>query len=178
MTALPAPGATGRRELRDGAAFLVLERTFRAAADDVWAAVTEPERLERWIGTWSGDPAVGSVEFRMTAEAEDAPAEVHRILECDPPRRLVTESTSPGADDTVWRLELDLVERDGVTTLVFAQRMEDAVPADSVGPGWEYYLDRLVVAHGGGDVSSVDWSAYYPALSAPYGEAFRPTSSQ
>lgn len=178
MTALPTPGATGRRELRDGTAYLVLERTFHAPVDDVWASVTEPARLKRWIGTWSGDPASGSVEFRMTAESEDPPAEVHRILECDPPVRLVTESTSPGEDDTVWRLELDLVERDGVTTLVFAQRMEDAVPADSVGPGWDYYLDRLVVAHGDGDVAAVVWDDYYPALSAPYAEAFRPTSNQ
>jgi uncharacterized protein YndB with AHSA1/START domain len=170
--------ATGRREERHGTPYLVLERTFRAPVADVWAAVTEPDRLERWIGTWSGDPASGTVEFRMTAESEEAPAETHRILECDPPRRLVTESTSPGDDDTVWRLELDLSEREGVTTLVFAQRLEDAVPVDSVGPGWEYYLDRLVVAHDGGDVATVDWYAYYPVLAAPYAEAFRPTSSQ
>ena len=26
--------------------------TFRAPIEDVWAAVTEPERLARWIGTW------------------------------------------------------------------------------------------------------------------------------
>lgn len=178
MTTVPTPAATGRRELRDGVVYLVLERTFRAAVDDVWAAVTEPGRLERWIGTWSGDPASGSVDFRMTAESADAPAEEHRILECEPPRRLVTESSSPGEDDTVWRLELDLSERDGVTTLVFAQRMEDVVPAESVGPGWDYYLDRLLVAHGGGDVAGVDWDGYYPALSAAYAAAFRPTSSQ
>ena len=40
------------------ARYVVFERTFRAPIDDVWAAVTEPERLERWIGTWTGDPAL------------------------------------------------------------------------------------------------------------------------
>ena len=168
---------TGRRELREGTPYLVLERTFRAPIDDVWAAVTEPARLERWIGTWTGDPSSGSVAFRMTAESPDAAEELFRILACEPPRRLVTESTEPGSD-TVWRLELDLIERDGVTTLVFAQRADDAVPVDSVGPGWEYYLDRLVVAHGGGDAATVEWDDYYPSLAEPYAEAFRPTSSQ
>ena len=35
-------------------------RTFHAPIDDVWAAVTEPERLARWLGTWTGDPATGT----------------------------------------------------------------------------------------------------------------------
>ena len=145
---MSTPTPTGRREERDGTTYVVFHREFRAPIEDVWASVTEPERLERWIGTWSGDPASGSVEFRMTAEAEDAAAETHRIRECHPPRRLVTESRSPG-DDATWRLELDLAETDGVTTLTFAQLLEDGLPVDSVGPGWDYYLDRLVAARRG-----------------------------
>ena len=31
-------------------------RTFPAPIEDVWAAVTEPERLERWIGTLDRRP--------------------------------------------------------------------------------------------------------------------------
>ncbi|MDQ4052855.1 MAG: polyketide cyclase, partial [Actinomycetota bacterium] len=55
MTTTPiTPAATGRREERGGAGYVVYTRTFRAPIDDVWAAVTEPARLERWIGTWTG----------------------------------------------------------------------------------------------------------------------------
>ena len=90
------PRATGRREDRDGTAYLVFERTFRAPVEDVWAAVTAPERLERWIGTWTGDPASGSVAFRMTAEGEGAPEEEMVIRECDPPRRLAVTSRVGG----------------------------------------------------------------------------------
>jgi uncharacterized protein YndB with AHSA1/START domain len=165
------PTATGHREQRDTTTYVVFRREFRAPIDDVWAAVTEPERLERWIGTWSGDPASGVVEFRMTAEGEDAPAEPHRIVVCEPPRRLVTESSSP-LDETVWRLELDLSERDGVTTLTFAQVVGDGVPVESVGPGWDYYLDRLVAAQAGRGVGEVVWDDYYPALADHYRAAF------
>jgi uncharacterized protein YndB with AHSA1/START domain len=164
------PTATGRRVERGGATYVVFHREFRAPIDDVWAAVTEPARLERWIGTWSGDPASGSIEFRMTAEAEDAPAETHRILECDPPRRLVTESSGPD-DTTPWRLELDLAEADGVTVLTFGQRA-DGIPVDSVGPGWDYYLDRLVAVHAGRDVAGVAWDDYYPSLADHYRAEF------
>lgn len=47
----------GHREHRGGGGQLVFTRTFHAPLADVWAACTEPKRLERWIGTWTGDPA-------------------------------------------------------------------------------------------------------------------------
>jgi uncharacterized protein YndB with AHSA1/START domain len=163
--------ASGRREDRGDQSLLVLERTFRAPAVDVWAAVTEPERLERWIGTWTGDPASGSVLVRMTAEGEDAPPEVFTIDECDPPRRLVVTSTPPGSD-AEWHVEVDLSESAGVTTLTFRQSMPDADLATSVGPGWEYYLDRLVAVETGRDVASVDFDLYLRRMSGHYTELF------
>ena len=39
----------------------------------------------------------------------------------------------------------------------------------SVGPGWEYYLDRLVAAETGGDPATVDFDRdYYPAMAEHY----------
>ena len=160
---------TGRRETRDGHDVVVLMRQFRAAAEAVWAAITEPDRLERWIGTWEGDPANGWVGFRMTAESPEATAERMWIDECDPPRRLATHSSTPYGD---WHLALDLEERDGVTTLSFAQRMSDPGVAADVGPGWDYYLDRLVAAETGGDVAAIDFTDYHPADSDYYRSLF------
>jgi len=167
---------TGWRETRDGATYVAYTRTFRAPIEDVWKAVTEPERLERWIGTWTGDPADGEVEFRMTAEGEDVPAETHQIEVCEPPRRLVTSSRTRADDtahaDVVWHLEIDLTEDSGVTTLTFAQAMSDPDVAENVGPGWHYYLDRLVAAETGEDVGALDFDDYYPALAEHYRSAF------
>lgn len=155
---------TGRIVRSDGSLRLTITRTFEATIEDVWAAVTEPGRLARWIGTWSGDPASGQVAFTMTAEG--APAEQMEIRECDPPRRLAVTSH---VGEERWLLDLDLVEADGVTTLTFSQPDIDAVAAESVGPGWEYYLDRLVAAETGGDVEAVDFERdYYPAMREHY----------
>jgi uncharacterized protein YndB with AHSA1/START domain len=165
--------ATGRKELRDGRPYLVMTRQFRAPVEDVWAAVTESDRLARWIGTWSGDPADGKVQFQMRYEGDDVPSEEFVIDECLPPHRLAITTEAPYEEEPVtWHLELDLAESDGVTTLTFAQSVPDPSMAESVGPGWDYYLDRLVTAESGGDAAGVDWDAYYPALAEHYRAEF------
>jgi len=165
---------TGARERREGIDHVAYTRTFAAPIDDVWAAVTEPERLVRWIGTWTGDPASGTVAFRMTAEGENCPEDTYWIDACDAPHRLAVHfSSGEGAEaELVWRLALDLVETGGVTTLTFAQVMSDPEMASSVGPGWDYYLDRLVAAETGGDVGAIDFDDYYPAQADHYRQAF------
>lgn len=171
MTTTPTP--TGRREERDGHTYVVLTRTFRAPVADVWAAVTEPERLARWLGTWSGDPESGEVEFRMLFEGEQPP-ERFRIDACEPPRhlRITTSMEKDDGGTESWRLQLDLAEVDGTTTLTFAQDVPDPAMAENVGPGWDYYLDRMVAAESGEDPAGVEWDDYYPGLSAHYREAF------
>jgi uncharacterized protein YndB with AHSA1/START domain len=156
---------TGRIEARGGALCLVVRREFRAPVEDVWAAVTDPERMARWIGTWTGDPVTGRVVFSMTFEGGDSAEDVD-IRECVPPRRLAVTTHAEGQS---WQLEVDLSEADGVTTLVFTQPGIGAAEAESVGPGWEYYLDRLVAAEAGGDVEAVDFERdYYPAMAEHY----------
>lgn len=138
-------------------------RRYRAPIDAVCAAMTEPERLERWIGRWEGDPRTGRVDFYMTAEGDDVEAEEYRIEVCEPPHRFAA-TTSVGDDQ--WRLRFELSEADGVTMLVFAQAVVDDL--GGVGPGWEYYLDRLEVALDGGDAATVPWVAYFPAMRTYY----------
>jgi len=168
MSATP----TGRRETRRGHDSVVLDRTFRAPIESVWAAVTESDRLARWIGTWTGDPASGSVRFRMNAEGDEVAAETFTIDACDAPRHLAVTSSSEGGEQS-WVLTLDLVEVDGTTTLTFSQSVPDAAWAGGVGPGWEWYLDRLVAAESGGDVAALDFGDYHPAMEEDYREMFR-----
>lgn len=163
------PTPSGRRSTGDGTTSLVLTREFAAPISDVWAAVTESERLGRWIGTWTGDPASGRVEFTMTSEGDDVEPEPYLIDACEPPRRLVVRTR---AGDEEWLLTLELDETDGTTTLTFAQALSDPTAAENVGPGWEYYLDRMVVAENGGAVEDVVWEDYYPAQSDYYRNLF------
>ena len=150
----------------DGRHVLVQTRQFAAPVEDVWAAVTEPERLARWIGTWTGDPAAGSVHFRMLFEGDEHEGESMEIRVCEPPYRLHLTSR---VGDEVWLLELDLSHEDGVTTLTFSQPGVAKEQVGEVGPGWDYYLDRLVDAETGADPAGRDFERdYYPALSDHY----------
>jgi uncharacterized protein YndB with AHSA1/START domain len=156
-----SPEPTGRISKDGDRAVLTITREFRAPIEDVWASVTESERLGRWIGTFTGDPTSGRVAFLMTAEGATEPGEME-IRECDPPRVLRVTSH---VGEELWFLDLVLEEHDGVTTLTFSQPDIDPAAAENIGPGWEYYLDRLAVAGSGGDVATVDWDRdYYPAM--------------
>jgi uncharacterized protein YndB with AHSA1/START domain len=137
---------------------LQLIRRFPDDIDTVWTAMTDPEQLERWIGRWEGNPRTGRVMFFMTAEG-DAAASEYLISECTAPTRFAG-STRVGPE--VWQLRFELSEDDGVTTLLFAQLLGDT-DLGSVGPGWEYYLDRLSRVLDDADADDIAWEDYYPA---------------
>lgn len=160
---------TGRPETRDGQEHLVLTRTFQAPVRDVWAAITEPERLGRWFGVWSGDPSTGQVQVRWDFE-DDVAEETYVIEVCEAPHRLRLHNV---ADDPgqVWTLDLRLREDGARTVLDFAQVMGEGLPVTDVGPGWEYYLDRLADSVRTGEVSQVGWDGYLD-LAPEYAEAF------
>lgn len=157
---------TGRIEKTQAGLTIAIERQFPAAIEDVWASITDPERMTRWIGTWRGTPGVGrTVDFWMTAEG-DGPPEPALIQECDAPRRLRVQ-TSVGEDS--WMLAVTLDEAEGITTLRFTQDVTASTTVGDTGPGWEYYLDRLVATFSG--EAFADWEDYYPAQEAHWLDA-------
>lgn len=143
---------------------LEFTRRHDEAIDDVWSALTEPERVARWLGEWTGDPASGTVQLRMTAEDVACPEDVV-IVECEPPSLLIVDMPSP---DGTWRITVSLADdAGGGTTLRFVQQLAEPYDAGSIGPGWQYYLDRLGAAITGGPVPA-DFDRYYPALQDAY----------
>ena len=169
MTSTRTP--SGRREQRTGTPHLVLDRAFRAPVEDVWAAVTDPERLARWFGTWRGDPSTGRIEVAMTFDG--MPFEPYVVEVCEPPHRLRVRSVNDAPDEN-WTLDLRLRASGAGTALELAQVVDDRTDAADVGPGWEYQLDRLEAAvHGSDDdVAAVTWGERYQGLSAHYGSLF------
>lgn len=145
---------------------LQIHRTLNHPPEDVWAHLADPSLLG-WYGTYTGDPGSGVVQLAMV-EAPDRPGPC--VIEaCQRPSRLEVTLTDPAGAD--WRLRLSLDRaRDGVgTDLVFRQPVAGFESmAGDVGPGWEYYLDRLQVALDGGDVDTVDFAAFHPAQREHY----------
>ncbi len=109
---------------------VVLSRTYRAHADDVWDALPNPERIPRRFYPISGDLRVGG-SFQLEGNAGG------EILRCDPPTAL--EVTFGGPQSVVRVL---LAESDGATTLGLTHSVPLAMAGSGagalfVGPGWD-----------------------------------------
>ncbi|MET0908130.1 MAG: SRPBCC family protein [Ilumatobacteraceae bacterium] len=150
--------------LEDDGSTLALTRRFASPIEDVWASITESDRLARWFGTWTGDPSTGWVTVTMNAEAEPVPASRYDIRECEPPRVLAVSAID---DAGTWHLRAELSESDGITTLVFRHEWIDPEHLASAGVGWEWYLDRLAAAVVGETPPSLEDfdTRYLPAVS-------------
>ncbi|MFC6356447.1 SRPBCC domain-containing protein [Luethyella okanaganae] len=159
---------TGRFAHRDDGLYLLLDRLFAAPVEDVWWSLTHPSELEKWIGTYTGNPATGGVKFLMSAEP-DAEWEYASILECRAPYRF---SIDIGEGEDKWHVFCHLSEAGGMTTLTLGQRMKSPADASTMGPGWDYYLDRLIAARAG--TALPQWEHYYPAHAEYYKDLVLP----
>lgn len=154
---------TGRVERTPRGRELIITRSFRADIEDVWESVTASESTARWIGSWSGEPGPGKVvQFKMLFEGGDheSPALIER---CEAPHHLAVSLKDQQGE---WRLDLTLKQQGGTTELTFVQQLTSDQSAGEIGPGWEYYLDRLVAAHAGAAMPEFD--EYYPAQKGHY----------
>lgn len=110
---------------------VVLRRTYAADVDDVWNAVTDPERVRRWFMPLTGDLREGG-DFQLEGNAGG------RILACEPPSRL---RVTFGGPDSVVELRL-IPDGAGSTVLELDHEVPLAMAGSGagalfVGPGWD-----------------------------------------
>jgi uncharacterized protein YndB with AHSA1/START domain len=149
-----------------GAQRLQFRRSWPDPIEDVWSALTEPERLARWIGTYDGQRGAGGAgTFTMTHE-EQPSGEAMTIVECDPPRRLVVEW--PGEQG--WRVDLDLSVEDGRTVLTFSQVFGPGADVGDYAAGWHWYLDKFD-SEVTGRPQPAGWDTFFAEVGPGYGRA-------
>lgn len=156
---MTTPVPTGQvRTTDNGGRELVYLRTFRAPIEDVWASITEPDRTARWFARWSGEASPGkTVDLELSAE-DGQPTGKMIIEECRPPTLLRVVMVDEAGR---WNIAATLRESGGVTELEFVHRSEADVSVGDIGPGWEWYLDRLTASREGAPLPEFD--DYYPA---------------
>jgi uncharacterized protein YndB with AHSA1/START domain len=148
----------------DGRLRLEFRRSWPDPIEDVWSALTDPERTPRWIGAYEGDRAVGaSGTFTMTHEEGEQVGQPVRIAECDPPRRLVVQFEGQGD----WRLEVDLLEEAGGTVLRFRQWFDAGTEVADYAGGWHWYLDKLD-AEVSGRQGPAEWDRFWAEVGPGY----------
>jgi uncharacterized protein YndB with AHSA1/START domain len=156
----------------DGRQRLEFRRSWPDPIEHVWSALTEPDRLARWIGTYEGERAVGGTgTFTMTHETTDEAEPVGEpttILECDPPKRLVIEWMQQDTD--AWRIDLDLWREDGRTVLRFVQVHPAGTDVTDFALGWHWYLDKFDTEVSG-RAQPGDWDSFLAEVGPAYGRS-------
>lgn len=114
-------------------------RTFATSPEDLWEAITQPERLARWFGSVSGDLRLGgSFQIKGNAKGE--------ITSCKTPEMLAVTWKMYG--DESW-VQAHLSPADGGTLLrvehILSRRLFDRLywrgyGAGATGVGWEVWL--------------------------------------
>jgi uncharacterized protein YndB with AHSA1/START domain len=150
------------RSLGDDRGAIRMEDVYDTDVDDLWSALTDPRRLERWIVTVEGDLRVGGhIHTRFTSSWEGAA----RIDICDAPRHLLI-TMEPGTSEAV--IEAVLTPVGDKTRLVIEHRGVSLTEVASHGAGWQAHLDDLT-AHLGGRERG-DWQARWTELTPLYRE--------
>lgn len=127
------------RSLGGGAGAVRMESQFPVPPAELWSALTEPERLARWLAEVSGDLRPGgtlTASFRSDWQGQG------RVDVCDQPRRIVV-TFSPGSDgETV--MEAVLAPEGTGTLLVIEER---GIPIGEIGghgAGWQAHIEDLI----------------------------------
>jgi uncharacterized protein YndB with AHSA1/START domain len=140
------------------------ERRYDAAPQEVWSALTEPERIGRWLADVAELELRVGGRFLLRWHESDGTQETDgKILALEPGRLLELNWTYPGEPDSVARFELR-PDGDG-TVLVLDHR---GLPPGSIagyGAGWHSHLDSLAAHLEGGQA---DWSARFEELGPAY----------
>jgi uncharacterized protein YndB with AHSA1/START domain len=174
MTGNARPGTRILGSLRsaDGQGIVRIEDRYDTGIGDLWAALTDPDRLARWYGQVEGDLRPGG-EFRLYLESDGWDG-TGRVEVCEPPRRLLVTTRET---DESWRkgrgappfddaIEATLTADGGQTTLVIEVQ---GVPLDKIafyGAGWQIHAENLA-AHLAGRERR-DTQARWDELVPPY----------
>ena len=126
----------------DGARRTVtVEREYATSAAELWSALTEPERIARWIGHYAAD----GDDYRLEMELGDGSAVVTgRVLACEPEKRILMRWRFIVEAET--EVEATLTPHgDGHVVLTLTHRRVQAINASVYGAVWQdvfTHLDR------------------------------------
>jgi uncharacterized protein YndB with AHSA1/START domain len=168
----------GRRTIPAGEAWTVVaKRTYDAPIEDVWDAITNPERINRWFLSVSGDLRLGG-KYQLEGNAGG------EILACDPPRHLkVTwvygeDATEVDIGEVEVRLAPAGADRTALVlehaAVVDAARWAEFGPG-AVGVGWDLTLLGLGLHLRRGSAGDEDKAAW---MQSPEARQFMTESSE
>ena len=153
----------GSLRTADGKAVVRMEDRYRTDVDDLWSALTDPERLARWVARVDGDLRVGGAFHASFTSGWEGPG---RVDACEPPRRLLV-TLSPGEDDQT-EIEVELAPDGDLTRLVIEERGLPLDEGADHGAGWQAHVEDLAAYLAGRPTA--EWHTRWTELIPAYRE--------
>ncbi len=154
---------TGTLQSVDGKGVVRMEGRYDTDIEDLWSALTDAQRLARWVAEVEGDLRIGG-EFRATFTS--GWEGLGRVDVCEPPRRLLVTMGPGREDETV--IEAELVTDGGKTSLVLEERGLPLNELAAHGAGWQAHVEDLGALLTGRE--RTDWSMRWTELTPLYRE--------
>jgi uncharacterized protein YndB with AHSA1/START domain len=163
MSETTHPDLWGVLSRRDDGPAVTLEHTFRTGADDLWQAVTDPERISRWMAptTVDGPPAVGAryvIDFGGDGSSRGA------VTRCEAPTGYEVTWELDGEPDSV--VAVRVAAAPGGAVLRIEHTRLPANQAHGHAAGWQAHLAALGAQLEGGPAP--DWDELFGALLPAY----------
>jgi uncharacterized protein YndB with AHSA1/START domain len=146
----------------DGGRFAArFERRYDGSPAEIWAALTEPDRLRRWLAEVVDGRLEPGAEFTFRWNGDDEQTARCRVRVFEPPQVLELDWGFAGEPDSVLRLELSAAPGGG-TLLVLDHRQLPQPQAAGYGAGWQAHLDALA------DADLAAWDARFAEFLPAY----------
>ncbi len=130
----------GSLRTADGESIVRIEDRFDTDIDDVWSALTDPDRLARWYGEVEGDLRLGG-EYRARLHASGWEG-TGRVEACEPPRRLLLVTEGPGEAGR-GEIEVTLTGDGDHTVVVWEERGMPLKLIAAYGAGIQIHVEDL-----------------------------------
>jgi uncharacterized protein YndB with AHSA1/START domain len=152
----------------DGEGVVRMEDRLDAGIDDLWGALTDPDRLAHWYGEVEGELSQGG-EFRVRVALSGE--RTGQVEACEPPQHLLLTMRDPDRqpgqpEQTV--IEAQLTAEGAQTRLVWETRGMPVSLLPAYGAGIQIHVEHLADYIGGRELRNVDarWDELFAAYEA------------
>ena len=152
----------------DGEGLVRMEDRLDTGIDDLWGALTDPDRVAHWYGEVGGELFQGG-EFRVRIAL--AGERTGQVMTCEPPQRLQLTMRDPDpqpGQPQQTLLEVQLIAEGARTRLVWEERGMPVALLPAYGAGIQIHVEHLADYIGGRHLRSVEarWNELFPAYEA------------
>jgi uncharacterized protein YndB with AHSA1/START domain len=152
----------------DGEGVVRMEDRLDTGIDDLWGALTDPDRLAHWFGEVEGELSEGG-EFRVRIALSGE--RTGQVQACEPRQRLLLTmrdlDPQPGQPEQT-EIEAHLIAEGPQTRLVWEERGMPVNLLPAYGAGIQIHVEHLADYISGRELHDIEgrWNELFPAYEA------------